>query len=284
LQAQLLGAVGEAVIALDADRKVVFWNRAAEEMYGFSSEEVLGRRLMDRVVPEDLRTHAEEIMAGVRAGLSWKGEFVVRRKDGTSLTVEATNTSVLGEDGEQVGVVGVLRDVTERKEAEEALRRSEAELFSVLESITDGFFLLDEEWRFAYVNPQAALMMDRTGEDLVGERLWEDDTFYPEYRRAVAEGKTVEFEGYYSPLKRWYGVRAYPSQSGLSVYFQDVTERKEAEERHRTLVERIPPIVYIERRRERRPPTTPPTSALVSRRSWATRRRGSRRTPISGTG
>ena len=246
LQAQLLGAVGEAVIALDADRKVVFWNRAAEEMYGFSSEEVLGRRLMDRVVPEDLRTHAEEVMAGVRAGLSWKGEFVVRRKDGTPLTVEATNTPVLGEDGEQVGVVGVLRDVTDRKGAEEALRRSEAELFSVLESITDGFFVLDHEMRFAYVNPQAALMMERTREDLVGEKLWEDDTFYPEYRRALAEGKTVEFEGYYPPLKGWYGVRAYPSQSGLSVYFQDVTERKEAEDRYRTLIEQMPAVTYVE--------------------------------------
>ena len=239
LQAQLLGAVGEAVIALDADRKVVYWNRAAEEMYGFSAEEAVGRRLMDRVVPEDLRTHAEEVMASVRAGLSWKGEFVVRRRDGTPLTVEATNTPVLGEDGEQVGVLGVLRDITERKEAEEALRRSEAELFSVLESITDGFFILDHEMRFAYVNSQAALMMERTREDLVGERLWEDPTFYPKYRRAVAEGRTVEFEAYYPPLKRWYGVRAYPSQSGLSVYFQDVTERKVVEEALRESEERF---------------------------------------------
>ena len=246
LQAQLLEAVGEAVIALDSDRKVIYWNRAAEEMYGFSSEEVLGRRMMDRLVPEDLRTHAEEVMAGVRAGLSWKGEFVVRRKDGTPLTVEASNTPVFAEDGEQVGVVGVLRDVTERTEAEAALRRSEAELFSLLESITDGFFVLDHEMRFAYVNPQAALMMDRTREDLVGEKLWEDPTFYPEYRRAIAEGRTVEFEAYYPPLKRWYGVRAYPSGTGLSVYFQDVTGRKEADGRYRTLVEKIPAVTYVE--------------------------------------
>ena len=257
LQAQLLGAVGEAVIALDADRKVVYWNRVAEEMYGFSSEEVLGRRLMDRVVPEDLRTHAEEVMAGVRAGLSWKGEFVVRRKDGTPLTVEASNTPVFADDGEQVGVVGVLRDVTERKEAEAALRRSEAELFSVLESITDGFFVLDHEMRFAYVNPQAALMMERAREDLIGEKLWEDATFYPRYQRALGEAKAVTFEEYYPPLERWYSVRVYPSETGLSVYVQDVTERKgaeeklrEAEERYRTLVEKVPPIIYIQTPRE----------------------------------
>ena len=239
VQAQLLGAVGEAVIALDTDRRVVYWNRAAEEVYGWSAEETMGRRLMDRVVPEDLRTHAEEIMAGVRAGLSWKGEFVVRRRDGTRLTVEATNTPVLSEDGGQVGVVGVLKDVTEHRKAEEALRRSEAELFSVLESITDGFFALDREWRFAYVNPQAALMLGRVREGLVGERIWEDDTFYPEYRRAVEEGRTVKFEGCYLPRKRWYDVRAYPSESGLSVYFQDITERKVVEEALRESEERF---------------------------------------------
>ena len=121
---------------------------------------------------------------------------MVRHKDGTTFPVEGNNTPVFGEDGGLVGVIGVLRDITERKEAEGALRRSEAELFSVLESITDGFFVLDHELRFAYVNPQAALMMERTREDLVGERIWEDPTFYPEYRRAVEEGKTVEFEAY----------------------------------------------------------------------------------------
>jgi PAS domain S-box-containing protein len=130
-------------------------------------------------------------------------------------------------------VVVVSRDVTERRETEEALRRSEAEVLSVLESITDGFFSLDRELRFAYVNPQAEALLGRGREDLVGEMLWEDPTFYPHYLKAVAEGETVEFEGYYPPLGAWYGVRAYPSASGLSVYFQDITRRKEAEERLR---------------------------------------------------
>lgn len=151
-QAQLLGAVGEAVVALDVDGGVVYWNRAAEEMYGWTSEEAMGRRLREMVVPEDLRGRAEEIMAGVRAGSTWRGEFKVKRKDGTRFTVEATNTPVFGQDGGLASVISVLRYVTERKVAQEALRRSEVELFSVLESITDGFFVLDNELRFAYVN------------------------------------------------------------------------------------------------------------------------------------
>jgi len=257
-QAQLLEAVGEAVVALDADGGVVYWNRAAEDMYGWSADEAMGRLLREMVVPEDLRGRAEEIMSEVRAGSAWTGEFVVRRRDGTLFPVEATNTPVFGEDGVPAGAISVLREISDRKEAEEALRQSESELFSVLESITDGFFVLDREWRFSYVNPQAEIMMERAGEDLVGERIWEDATFYPEYRRAVEEGRTVSFEAYYPPLGKWYGVRAYPSGTGLSVYFQDVTERKAMEEqvrnaegRSRTLIERIPVIAYMREPGER---------------------------------
>jgi PAS domain S-box-containing protein len=130
-------------------------------------------------------------------------------------------------------VVVASRDVTERKEAEEALRRSEAEIFEVLESITDAFFALDREWRFTYVNSHAQVLFSRAREDLIGERIWEDPTFYPEYRKAVAEGITARFEAYYLPLGAWYSVRAYPSESGLSVYLQDVTESKRADERIR---------------------------------------------------
>jgi PAS domain S-box-containing protein len=216
-QAQLLGAVGEAVIALDVDGRVLYWNRAAEEMYGWSAGEAMGRKLREMVVPEDLYAQAEEIETQVRVGRSWTGEFVVRRRDGSTFPVEGTDTPVFGEDGGLIGAIGVLRDVTERKEAEEALRRSEAEIFSILESITDGFFALDHELRFTYVNPQAEILLDRCREDLVGEILWEDATFYPEYRKALAEGRTVKFEGYYPPLEAWYDVRAYPSGSGLSV-------------------------------------------------------------------
>jgi PAS domain S-box-containing protein len=146
--------------------------------------------------------------------------------------MESVGTYLL-DDPHVRGVVVQTRDITERKEAEEALRRSEAEIFTVLESITDGFFALDHELRFTYVNLQAEILLGRNREDLVGERIWEDPTFYPQYRKVLAEGKTVTFEGYYPPREAWYDVRAYSSGSGLSVYFQDVTERKRAEERIR---------------------------------------------------
>jgi diguanylate cyclase (GGDEF)-like protein/PAS domain S-box-containing protein len=229
-QSGLLDAVGQAVIATDLGGRVVFWNRAAERMYGWSAEEVVGLPVGRFAVAEGLQEQLAKIMEAVGAGRSWSGEFTVLRKDGSSVPVLATDTPLYDERGELIGIIGVSADVTDRKEAEEALRRSEAEIFSVLESITDAFFALDREWRFTYVNAQAEDLFSNAREDLVGERIWEDPTFHPHYRKAVEEGATVRFEARYPQSGAWYSVRAYPSASGLSVYLQDITERKKAEE------------------------------------------------------
>jgi PAS domain S-box-containing protein len=101
-----------------------------------------------------------------------------------------------------------------------------------LESISDGFFALDRDWRFTYVNSQAARWLNRLSKDLIGNSVWEEfpesagTLFEQEYRRCAAEQVTVSFESFYGPLNAWYGVRAYPIASGIAVYFQDVTEQK----------------------------------------------------------
>ncbi len=225
----------EIVNIVDADGTLRYANPAWQRALGYDPDEAIGKmNVLDHVHPEDLSHVLEETEEALSKGgiTTNEAEYRFRRKDGSWRWMQSVGTYLL-DDPAVGGVVVVSRDVTERKEAEEALRRSEAEIFSILESITDGFFTLDHEMRFTYVNPQAEVLLDRTREDLVGERLREDPTFYPQYRRAMAEGKTVRFEGYYPPLETWYGVRAYPSGSGLSVYFQDITERKSAEERIR---------------------------------------------------
>ena len=191
--------------------------------------------VLDHVHPDDLSHVLEETEKALgEAGVARNAaeEFRFRHRDGSWRWMESVGTYLL-DDPQVRGVVVTSRDVTERKEAQEALKRSEAEVFAILESITDAFFFLDREWRFAYVNRQAQVLLNRRQEELVGERIWKDPTFYPQCRRAVAEGRTVTFETYYPPLGKWFDVRAYPSESGLSVYFQDVTERRQAEEKHR---------------------------------------------------
>ncbi|MGB3265975.1 MAG: PAS domain-containing protein [Microcoleus sp.] len=108
------------------------------------------------------------------------------------------------------------------------------QLSDTLESISDGFFALDRDWRFTYLNSQAAQWLNRLPQELIGNSLWEEfpgsanSLFEQEYLRCAREQVTVSFESFYEPLNAWYAVRAYPIASGIAVYFQDVTEPKAA--------------------------------------------------------
>ncbi|BDI17245.1 sensor histidine kinase [Nostoc cf. commune SO-36] len=103
---------------------------------------------------------------------------------------------------------------------------------NLLESISDGFFALDKKWRFTYVNGQAERLLQTTQNQLLGKNIWEvfpeiiGTTFYREYQRAILEQVSVEFEEFYPLLNCWLQVHAYPAKDGLSVYFQDITERR----------------------------------------------------------
>jgi PAS domain S-box-containing protein len=131
-QAQLLDAVGQAIIATDLQGNIVYWNRCAQQLYGWSAREAMGRALHELLVPEECRENAEGIMSRLRTGKPWSGEFAVRRKDGTRLSVEVTDTPVRDDGGDLVGIIGVSTDVTERKGAEETLREAERRLSALL--------------------------------------------------------------------------------------------------------------------------------------------------------
>jgi len=130
----------------------------------------------------------------------------------------------------------------------QAHRETSEQRRRILESITDAFVALDEDWTLTYVNAQAEALLERSRDELLGQHLWDEfpeavgSTFQDKYETAVEEERTVEFLEYYPPLERWLEVKAFPFEGGLSVYFDDVTDRVEAEEglrRERDLTEAI---------------------------------------------
>ena len=106
----------------------------------------------------------------------------------------------------------------------------------ILESITDGFFAVDRNWRVTYVNREAERMIEKPRSELLGKDLWaifpeaSDSIFRRQYVRAFKTGQPVHFEEFYSPLQRWFDVRAYPADNHLTVYVHDNTERRRSEE------------------------------------------------------
>jgi diguanylate cyclase (GGDEF)-like protein/PAS domain S-box-containing protein len=122
-QASVLGAVGQPVIATDLEGKVLYWNRAAEETYGWSSEEALGRSSRDLTVPKESLEKAEEVVSELRAGRTWSGEVLLKRKDGSYVPVFVTATPLFDARGDLAGMIGVSSDISERKALQEELER-----------------------------------------------------------------------------------------------------------------------------------------------------------------
>ena len=131
-----------------------------------------------------------------------------------------------------------MRDAERREKAvgDEEVRRGRQEVAEILESITDAYFALDRRWRFTYVNAEAERLLSRPRGELVGRDLREelpetaDSAFRRECRGALEEGVPVESEEHYPAFGVTLAVRAYPTEGGASVYFRDVSERKQAEE------------------------------------------------------
>ncbi|HEY0898261.1 MAG TPA: PAS domain S-box protein, partial [Sphingobacteriaceae bacterium] len=138
----------------------------------------------------------------------------------------------------------VAKDISALKDAEQQIEDKNQRIFNILESITDAFFAVDRNWTVNHWNKEAEKILGMPRENILGKNLWEvyQDAiplkFYSEYHLAVAENKTVTFEEFFPPLQKWFEVSAYPSVDGLSVYFKDITPRKQTEVELRQAIER----------------------------------------------
>ncbi|MGQ4649625.1 PAS domain S-box protein [Lyngbya aestuarii] len=221
-------------------------NPAFTETLGYTTEELLAQPFLDFIHPDDRAKTLVEMkkLAVGTPTIQFQNRYL--GKDGVYRWLSWTVFPVV-----ELGFLyAVARNITENKQVENeriqllereqvALAESEAvrnKITNILESITDGFFALDSDWRFTYLNQQSEPLLQRKPEGLLGKNVWDEfpeavvSKFYDEYHRAVTQQISVEFEEFYPPLNSWFEVHAYPTADGLSVYFQDITARKQAED------------------------------------------------------
>lgn len=134
LESALLEAVEQAVIATDLEGRITYWNRQAERTYGWRSEEVLGRQILDVTPSAASREQAAEILTCLQQGRRWAGEIQLSRRDGSEFPARVTNTPVLGPDGKLAGIVGISEDLSELRRAE-SLAREEAEVVDAINRV-----------------------------------------------------------------------------------------------------------------------------------------------------
>ncbi|HEY9673719.1 MAG TPA: response regulator [Waterburya sp.] len=162
-------------------------------------------------------------------------EHRLLQKDGNTRWVLSRGTAFRDAEGKPYQIAGSITDITKQKQVEAALQVSQERIVSIVESITDAFFALNDQWQFTYINRQAARLLERAPEELLGKTVWDefpdmvDSILFQQYHQAKAEQVAVEFEQFCLGWNRWYEVRAYPSPEGLCVYWHDISDRKQAE-------------------------------------------------------
>ncbi|MFH0883653.1 MAG: PAS domain S-box protein, partial [bacterium] len=122
-QSQLLEAVNQSVVATDAQGKIIYWNEAAEQLYGWSAAEALGRKIVETTPSFELEGDAGEIMRRLATGKSWSGEYSLQRRDGSRFRGMVHDSPILDGDGNLQGVIGITTDITRQLKFAEDLRK-----------------------------------------------------------------------------------------------------------------------------------------------------------------
>ena len=246
--ARLFDAMPDIVAQFDRKLRHTYVNPAVEHATGIPRERFIGRTNRQLDMPEDLVATWDDALQNVFAtGNAATLEFEYLRGDET-LSMEACLVPAVDDDGRVVRVLAVTRDVTRRHLATRALEESERRVRRILESISEGFFAVDNLARFTYVNRRAEELLERDRAALIGAGLWScfpkaiDSPFFTQFRRAAETRAPVSFDAHYPPLEKWFSVEIYPYEEGASVFFRDVTD-------YRRLQEEVTRVAEEERKR-----------------------------------
>ena len=271
LQAHLLDAVGEAVIATGLDGSVVYWGPGAERLYGWAADDAVGRALSGLVRTSAGDEDRSEILALLARGEPWEGMIERRRRDGSTFIAQLRTHPVLDEAGRLAGTISIASDVSLREAGYAELERAHrttAEALTLLATLQAeapvGFAFVDREFRYVRLNQELASIIGARMEDLVGRLvaevvpdLWE--TLGPIFRHVLESGQALRNQPLWSRpggegrerLTSHYPVRVGDDIIGIGVVVVDITDRVRAEAFRSAVMSQVVDGVYTQDRQGR---------------------------------
>ncbi|MGM0605261.1 MAG: PAS domain S-box protein [Halobacteriota archaeon] len=248
----------DLVYAVDNSGTFLRWNDRFQEVTGYANAEIETMHPVDFIADEATDEATATIERVFEQGDNVTVEFPLETANGETIPYEFVGGPLTDENGDIVGLTGVGRDISDRKAVERRLERQRdelaAELDDVFDRIDDAVHGLDENWRITYLNDRAEELLGKTEAELVGKNVWDvfpealERSYREEYERAMETQEPVTFEEYSDVIEAWVEVRAFPSETGLSIYFRDVTERKRRErelEQYERIIETVDDGIYV---------------------------------------
>ena len=228
---------GYAVIQ---EGKYVFANRRFGEIFKYEPEQILGKSLAEFMMPEDRQAAMEtyeRVMSGEEApATQYEGKTIIG--DGTIITIEASSKPIQYEGKPAIGII--IRDITERKKAEQAIVQSERSYKELAEGISDIFVAMDEELRYTYWNKAAEEIIGISAKDALGK--YDYDLFRDNkgarrakeiYQEVIKTKQLHRFVNEYQFGSKdfIFEITTYPSGDGISVFARNITKQKMLEKK-----------------------------------------------------
>lgn len=186
--------------------------------------------------PPEYRDHMMQVVANsIEQGLPFDEVVQLITATGRRIWVRAIGEVVRDETGKITHLRGAFQDISELMQARAEAHAVSARMTNILETISDGFLMLDQQWYVRYLNARGEQLLQRNRGELLGKNVWDafpaakGSLFQLNYELAVRDNITVRFTEFFPPLDAWFDVSAFPSIDGLTIYFRDVTERIEQE-------------------------------------------------------
>lgn len=235
--------IADAVLITRAERleepgpEIVYANQAFLELCGYEEAEVLGRSPRFLQGPRTSRSALDELRRALEHFQPVEVELLNYRKDGSVFWNNISIVPLLDEAGKPTHFISLQRDITLRKEQEELQRAFSTRISNTLQSIQDGFFSIDIYGRISYWNAVAAHTWQLPASEVMGFPYTQvfcgdlDGELHAALKKAMDSGQSSQLRWRFPHSDRWYEFRIYSSDLGLTVYFKDISEQMEAEQR-----------------------------------------------------